>query len=133
MVSICGTGSADNVCGNYGNYILGFIRNSSSGGSKYHEERIRGGYEMIILTNNQMRDMARNICEQQDGNLVMAFDGNEIEVKYYLDYIESFESETGASNIDNVDFSIDEVTSFDEEIYFDEQRLGNMVIDYLTA
>ena len=88
---------------------------------------------MIILTNKQMLDMARNICEQQDGNLVMAFDGNEIEVKYYLDYIESFESETGASNIDNVDFSIDEVTSFDEEIYFDEQRLGNMVIDYLTA
>lgn len=88
---------------------------------------------MIILTNNQMLDMARNICEQQDGNLVMVFDGNEIEVKYYLDYIESFESETGAFNIDNIDFSIDDITSFDEEIYFDEHRLMKMVEDYLTA
>lgn len=88
---------------------------------------------MIILTNNQMRDMARNICEQQDGNLVMAFDGNEVEVKYNLDYIESFESETGACNIENIEFTIDDVISFDEEIYFDEHRLMKMVEDYLTA
>lgn len=80
-----------------------------------------------------MRDMAHNICEQQDGNLVMAFDGNEIEVKYYLDYIESVENETGAYNIENVEFAIDDVISFDEEIYFDEQRLMDMVEDYLTA
>lgn len=88
---------------------------------------------MIILTNNQMRDMARNICENQDGDLVMSFDGNEIEVKYYLDYIESFEDETGAFNIDNIEFNIDDVISFDEEIYFDEQRLIDMVENYLTA
>ena len=88
---------------------------------------------MIILTNNQMRDMARNICDNQDSDLIMAFDGNEVEVKYYLDYIESVENETGAYNIENIEFAIDDVISFDEEIYFDEQRLMDMVEDYLTA
>lgn len=92
---------------------------------------------MILLTNTQMREMAKNICEQQDGLLVMCFNGNEVEVKYFLDYTESFEDDymngTGSSIIDDIEFCVNDVISHDEEIFFDEQRLKTMVCEYLTA
>ena len=92
---------------------------------------------MILVTEKQMRKMAKDICEQRDGMLITDFLGNEIEVKYFLDYVETFEDDyfngTGASNIDKVEFYIDDVTCYDEEVFFDEHRLKEMVVEYLTA
>lgn len=92
---------------------------------------------MIILSQKQMREMAKNICEQQDGNLIMCFNGNEVEIDYYLDYDESIEDDyengTGASIVENVQFSINGIICYDDEVFFDEQRLCNMVNEYLTA